>query len=415
MTGTEFDAFLSTACETLPAGPVGLAVSGGGDSMALMLMAAEWADRTGSTVHAVTVDHGLRPEAAGEAAFVGETAAALGLSHDVLRWTGWDGQGNLQDQARQARYHLLAQWAGKRGAIAVLLGHTIDDQAETLLMRLARGAGVDGLSAMAPQFTRHGVSFLRPLMQVQRRTLRGYLRDRGQEWIEDPSNEDTKFDRVKARQALEALAPLGLNSETLSRVAGNMAQARDALNWSAHRFVRSAVATVAGDLIIQRDAFLDLPDELARRVLVRALCWISGAGYVPRRAEVWHLLQAVREGKGATLHGCRMMPRKGGLHLFREYVAVKGLTCDPGHAWDGRWVLTGPESAGCHIAVLGEAGLALCLDWRDTGRPAAAVMADPAVWRRDRLIAAPLAGVANGWQAELGPERDDFANTLLSH
>ncbi len=412
MIPADFDAVLDAALGSLPEGPVGLAVSGGGDSMALLLMAADWSRRTGRPVLAATVDHGLRPEAAEEAAFVGETAAGLGIQHQVLRWTGWDGQGNLQDQARQARYRLLADWAGAHGLRAVLLAHTQDDQAETLLMRLARGAGVDGLSAMAPEFTRHGVTFLRPLLQARRDVLRDYLRGREQDWVEDPSNDDPKFDRVKARQALAGLSPLGIDPDRLSQVAENMAQAREALNWAAQRFARDHVQMLAGDLIVTRDAFLELPEELSRRVLVAALRWISGAGYAPRRAEVAHFLQAARDGKGATLQGCRMMVRKGGLHLFREYEAVKELSCDPVEAWDGRWALSGPATEGCHIAALGEAGLALCPDWRDGGRPAAAVMADPAIWCRDRLVAAPVAGLANGWQAKLGQGRDEFVNSL---
>ncbi|QIZ82501.1 tRNA lysidine(34) synthetase TilS [Thalassovita gelatinovora] len=383
--------------------------------MALMVLMADWAKATGRPVFAATVDHGLRPEAAEEARFVAAVAARLGLRHALLRWTGWDGRGNLQDQARQARYRLLADWARRQDLSAVLVAHTRDDQAETLLLRMARGAGVDGLAAMADRFVQQDAVFVRPLLQARRDDLRRFLRDRGQDWIEDPSNEDTKFDRVKARQILPMLADFGLNADRMAQVAENLTEARAALNWAAHRFVSDNVNRVAGDLIVTRDTFLDLPAELARRIVVQALAWLNGAGYPPRRAEVAHFLAAIRDGKGATVQGCRMMPRKGGLHLFREYDAIKGLTATPGAAWDGRWILTGPDSDGCRIAALGEEGLTQCSDWRASGRPAAAVMADPAVWRDGRLIAAPLAGLPNGWQAKLGPERDDFAIPLLSH
>ncbi|WP_323785632.1 tRNA lysidine(34) synthetase TilS [Thalassovita sp.] len=415
MTAPDFDTMLRDTLATLPDGPVGIAVSGGGDSMALMVLAADWAKATGRRVFAATVDHGLRPEAAEEARFVAGVAARLGLPHEVLCWTGWDGRGNLQSQARQARYGLLAGWAGRHGLRGVLLAHTSDDQAETLLLRMARGAGVDGLSAMAVRFAQRDTVFLRPLLRARRDDLRGFLRDRGQDWIEDPSNSDTRFDRVKARQSLPTLAEFGLNADRMAQVADNMAEARAALNWAAQRFVSDNVDRVAGDLIVKRDSFLDLPAELARRVVVAALAWLSGADYPPRRAEVGHFLSAIRDGKGATLQGCRMMPRKGGLHLFREYDAIRDMVAVPGAAWDGRWVLTGPDDAGCRVAALGEEGLAQCPDWRAGGRPAAAVMADPAVWRDNDLIAAPVSGLHNGWQATLGPGRDDFAIALYSH
>lgn len=131
--------------------------------MALLSLLHRLSAAAGTHLEAVTVDHGLRPEAAEEAVFVARYAGTLGLRHETLRWRGWDGQGNLQNAAREARYRLMADWAERRGLPCVALGHTADDQAETVLMRLARRAGVDGLSAMAPRSDRHGITWLRPL------------------------------------------------------------------------------------------------------------------------------------------------------------------------------------------------------------------------------------------------------------
>ncbi|WP_114967069.1 tRNA lysidine(34) synthetase TilS, partial [Alkalilacustris brevis] len=183
---------------------LGVAVSGGGDSVALLLLVADWAAARGVRLRAVTVDHGLREGAAQEAEAVARLCAELGIGHDILRWQGWDGQGNLQDAARRARQGLIAGWARDHGLAAVALGHTRDDQAETVLMRLARGAGVDGLSGMAPLRLAVGLAWLRPLLDVGRAELRALLRARGVPWAEDPSNEDARFQRVRARRALEA-------------------------------------------------------------------------------------------------------------------------------------------------------------------------------------------------------------------
>jgi len=181
----------------LPPGPLGVAISGGGDSTALLLLlhAARRA------VLAVTVDHGLRPESAAEAAAVGALCAARGIPHDTLVWAEGPESGNLQARARQARRRLIADWARGRGIGDVALGHTLDDQAETVLLRLARGSGVDGLAAMAAVAEGDGVRWHRPLLGIGRGALRDWLRGEGVAWIDDPSNEDPRFDRVRVRAA----------------------------------------------------------------------------------------------------------------------------------------------------------------------------------------------------------------------
>lgn len=133
----------------------------------------------------------------------------LGVSHDVLVWTGWNGAGNLQDQARRARYGLLTDWAVRRGVSAIALGHTADDQAETLLMRLGRAAGVTGLAGMAARRDQGGIEVLRPMLSITRVRLRAYLSKGGKSWVEDPSNHDERFDRIRARHALDGLVPWG--------------------------------------------------------------------------------------------------------------------------------------------------------------------------------------------------------------
>ena len=146
------------------AGTLGVAVSGGSDSVALLLLVRAWAAVSGREIAAVTVDHGLRAGSAGEAADVAALCARIDVAHDVLNWRGWDGRGNLQDHARRARRDLIADWAQERGIATVALGHTLDDQAETVVMRLARGSGVDGLAAMAVVSQAACVVWLRPLL-----------------------------------------------------------------------------------------------------------------------------------------------------------------------------------------------------------------------------------------------------------
>ncbi|PWE29422.1 tRNA lysidine(34) synthetase TilS [Maritimibacter sp. 55A14] len=405
------------AClDGLPPGRLGVAVSGGGDSVALLALMADWAVQAGVALEAVSVDHGLRPAAAEEAALAGRVAAQLGVPHTVLRWQGWDGSGNLQDAARRGRRGLIAGWARDRGIPAVALGHTQDDQAETLLMRLARGSGVDGLAAMAPRRRAQGIVWLRPLLDVPRAELRDELRARGLPWADDPSNEDTRFDRVKARRMLEALAPLGIERAGLAATARRMARARAALEAqtvAAAQYL--AQATGWGTVRLEREGLARQPEEIALRLLAHGLCWVARAPYRPRLVALERLFADALAGRGGTLHGCTVTVARGDIRIMREVAALAQITAPVGALWDGRWRVEGPEGTGLHVAALGERGLEGCANWRDTGIPRAALMATPAVWRGTALVAAPVAGERSDWTARLDPGPDSFHSAILSH
>ncbi|WP_074221721.1 tRNA lysidine(34) synthetase TilS [Rhodovulum sp. ES.010] len=392
--------------------PLGVAVSGGGDSVALLLAAAGRAADGGPPVHAVTVDHGLRAEAPGEARFVADLCAGLGVPHATLRWQGWDGRGNLQDAARRARQALIADWAHARGIGRVALGHTRDDQAETVLMRLARGAGLDGLSAMAPDRQAGGLTWLRPFLDLSRADLRAYLTARGQRWIDDPTNEDEGFDRVRIRQALAVLGPLGVTAEGLAATARRLASARAAL---AH-CTADAAARVAeedrGDVLLSEVGLDALPEEIARRLLNAALTWVASADYPPRAEALLEMRATLAHAPRATLHGCLIARGGGQLRISREPAAVVRAVAAPGALWDGRWCVDGSVEGGEEVRALGESGLAQCPDWRESGLPRASLLASPAVWRGDRLVAAPLAGRAEGWRAWPATA---FTDRIVSH
>lgn len=403
------------ALGSAPPDPLGVAVSGGSDSLGLLALLDDWRAAGGPALRAVTVDHKLRPEAAREAQRVARLCRDWGIDHTTLDWTGWDGTGNLPDQARRARYRLMAEWAAARGIACIAVAHTLDDQAETFLMRLGRAAGVDGLAAMAPRWRQGGVGFARPALGLRREELRGILRQRGVGWVEDPANADPAYDRVRARQALAALGPLGIEAPALATVARNLADVRDTLSVYVGRAARDVARLDAGDVVIDRKGLAAQPPEIARRLLQEALMWIGGAEYPPRREAMARLLDSVAAGRGLTLHGCRILVRADTLRLLREERAVTGHRVPAGAVWDGRWRLTGPDMAGATVAALGEAGLKCCPDRRKIARPAASLRVSPAVWREKTLVAAPLAGMENGWRTELvARESHDFA-ALLSH
>ena len=281
-------------------GPIGIAVSGGPDSLALLLLAA--AARPGR-IEAATVDHGLRPEGAAEGAMVAALCEKLGGPHQVLtvEWTEKPETG-LQERARAKRYALLAKWAQERGLTTLVTAHHLDDQAETALMRLMRGAGVRGLGAMrrlgrAPAGR---VPLARPLLGWRRSELEQICVDAGVAPAQDPSNSDQQFERVRIRSALAEAD--WLDPVAIATSARNLAEADAALDWATALVWRRAVKREGEQLLFQAKG---IPRELRRRVVARAVARLAseGVGAGLRGREVDRLLAELSAGRKATLRG----------------------------------------------------------------------------------------------------------------
>ncbi len=402
---------------------LGVAVSGGGDSMALMVLLVPAMRDRGGVLRAATVDHGLRAGSAAEAALVADVAVPMGIAHDTLHWTdgdprGWDATGNLQARARAARYAALRGWAAAHGLTHVCLGHTMDDQAETVLMRLARGSGVDGLSAMAAQRRdpRGAPVWLRPALTLRRTELRGVLRAHGIGWIDDPSNVDWRFDRVRARAALADPVLAGLDVPTLAATATRMSAARTVL-WHAAQAAARACATVDhGSIGFDRVAFAGLPDDTRWRLLAAAVRQVAGLPYRPRLAALIRAEASALSGAPATLAGCVVGAARGRIWVDREPVALSGLRTSAPGPWDGRWHVDGPSDTGLALGALGPAGLAQCPGWRRAGLRRRAILTAPGVWSGDRLVAAPtLPGcgpVAPDWSSRAVWDKLAFCDML---
>ena len=305
--------------------PGAVAVSGGGDSIALMHLLARWAKKTRMTAPLVlVVDHGLRPESAREARGVVQAAKALQLESKALRWTDAPGKG-IEAAAREARYRLMGAVLHKQKRATLYVGHTEDDQAETFLLRLARGSGLDGLSAMRtlapyphPDFPALAVA--RPLLGFGRAELRAWAKAKKLEWLEDPMNADPRFDRVKMRALAPALAEAGLSSGRIALAARHMAAAREALELVTAAVLERAVRPgPAGGLLLDPAALAAAPRELGLRALAALLQRLSGQTYRPRFTALERLHGQIAEGSvggGATLAGCRIGPAPARERLF---------------------------------------------------------------------------------------------------
>jgi tRNA(Ile)-lysidine synthase len=297
--------------------PGAVAVSGGGDSLALMHLLADWA-RAGKKPAplVLSVDHGLRKESAGDARKVARWAKALGLKCEILSVKSAKPGADIEAWAREQRYRLMGERLAARGIAALYVGHTEDDQAETFLLRLARGSGLDGLSAMRrlapfplPGF--ENLTVARPLLGHRRELLRGYLSARRQSWLEDPMNGEARFARSRIRSLLPALADAGLSTRRIADAALHLARAREALEMATAAVLLRVCRGEVDLLLLDAVALTAAPREIGLRALAALLKVKAGAAYRPRFEALERLYDRLAKGKlggGATLHGCRLAP-----------------------------------------------------------------------------------------------------------
>jgi len=387
---------------------VALAVSGGGDSMALMRLAAEWKRGTPGApeMTVLTVDHGLRAEARREADWVAQQAGDLGLTQQTLTWEAATPDASQAD-ARAARYGLMADFARIHGIAALVTAHTSDDVAETFLMRLARGSGVDGLAAMAGQTAWDGIFLLRPLLRISRAQLRVELDARHAAWLEDPSNAEDRFERVRMRRALETLNQLGITRARITESASRLRRARDVIEADASAFIDAqAGISPAGYVRVPDSALRSAPDEVAIHVLRRLLSAVGGRTRVPRLRKLEMLVEQIRAGLGSplTLAGCVVSPDHHGLLICREpgrlRAAPRPLRSGETAIWDRRFRIA---CAGLRriveVRALGEPNVAALPESVRTRHPSPALAALPAIYADNRLLGVPVPGFALDQQA----------------
>jgi tRNA(Ile)-lysidine synthase len=359
-----------------------LAVSGGADSMALALLADEWARARGGDVLAVTVDHGLRTESAAEAAAVGKILAARGIAHDIATWSAARPASGVEAAARAARYALLTDRCRRAGALHLLTAHHADDQAETVLLRLCRGSGPDGLAGMAPVRNLGDARLLRPLLRFPAARLRAVCRAAGIAWVEDPSNHAG----ANARSRLRAVAPLlereGLSVDALNRTGAQAAAQRRLLDrFTADLLARAVMLSPYGFAEVDLTELRAAEEALALRALARVLTTVGGGDHPPPGDGLRRLTARLRadEAAASTLGGCVIRPRDGAKAvIFREAALLPPpQPLRPGERllWDGRFSVTLATDAatGLRIAPRGPG------KGKIPGVPAAAAAALPAL------------------------------------
>lgn len=262
-----------------------LAVSGGPDSTALLLLAARWRDACEKSpkLVAVTVDHGLRKESKAEAAAVAVLARKLSIAHRTVRWTGRKPKTGVQQAARAARYRLLAAAARRAGAAHILTAHTLDDQAETVLIRMARGSGIAGLGGMSRLSAVPGyetLTLVRPLLGTGKARLIATLKAAKISFVDDPSNRDPRFARARLRGLMPALAVEGLTAARLALIARRLKRADNAVEAMVDAAEATSVKRSGGKLVVDPLCIHQTPNEIALRILGRAIAKVGTEGPV---------------------------------------------------------------------------------------------------------------------------------------
>lgn len=382
----------------------------------------------------LSVDHGLRPGAKQEVQHVAAWSKRLGLKHVTLTIAPIDQKSRVQEAARLARYQAMAAWCKNHKAGALVLGHHQDDQAETVLMRLLHGSGVNGLGGMNQvqhlQMPRGRVTLLRPFLAHRRADLRDFLQRADQPWIEDPSNENRQYERVRVRAVLPALEALGAGAEGFAAIAANMQKARAQLDAQACQWLdQHGVFSEYGFITVARAPFRDLSAAAQQRLLARLIGALGGHIYAPKRARLDGLatrISATPSG-AATLAGCLVRWRGQELMIGRELAALRAPSATDQtqfatptrgmRLWDGRFgvSLTPRQVArGIFIAPLGPDGLA---QYRQAGGPvpkqvpASYLHVLPAFFDSDGLLACPPLAPKAGFRA--ARDTDKIAFTAL--
>ncbi|MGE4218900.1 MAG: tRNA lysidine(34) synthetase TilS [Alphaproteobacteria bacterium] len=393
---------------------VAVACSGGADSMALTLLIAGWAAARNGLATALVVDHGLRAESATEAGEVVRWLSARGIAAVCLSRGAAPLRGNTHAAARDLRYRLMGEWCRKAGVLHLALGHHREDQAETLLARLVRGSGIDGLAAMAPVQHAAWGRLVRPLLFVPAARLRATLAAAGQVHVEDPSNRDPRFQRTRLRALIAEMGEQG--TARLAATARRLGRARADLDArTCELLARSSVLKPEGYAVVSDPAFFGPGSEIALRALSRLLISIGGRMHPPREASLERLAVALIAGGSvaATLAGCRVLRRRGAILVCREPAAVVDIKPAVGRVeWDGRFRIDVAHGANCEIRRLGRNG------WLQLAAAAPALRASsvpppvrpslPALWRDGRVRCVPHLGYVDMGDADLPQVADIY-------
>jgi tRNA(Ile)-lysidine synthase len=373
---------------------IAVAVSGGPDSLALILLAHRWARQRGGRACALTVDHGLRPESAEEARTVAGWLASRAIPHEILVWAGDKPASGIQEAAREARYRLLARWCQGHGVLHLLTAHHREDQVETHLIRRGARSGIDGLAGMSAVRELPGCRLVRPLLAVPRARLRALLAQEGQPFLRDPSNLNPAFERARLRLQGSVIPERREEIAAELRVCGAARIERERV--LDNLLARAVSLHPAGFATLETSALSGVEAELAERLLGRVAASVGAARYPARRVRLARLRAELmaRPDRARTLGGCRFVPWRGRLLVLREPEAASApMRLEPGAnlLWDRRFAvdLGATAPSGFTLRYLGRSAVPETAESGAGDLPRLIYSALPALWDEEGLAAVP--------------------------
>ncbi|MBL4740763.1 MAG: tRNA lysidine(34) synthetase TilS [Sneathiella sp.] len=403
------------ASDALPT-TIAIAVSGGSDSIALCLLAQKWCEKKSVKLVGLTVDHGLRAEAALEAQDVKLWLQKYGIEHHTLKWAGPYPDAGIQQAARHARYDLISEKCRALRVQYVLLGHQLEDQLETLLLRLSKGSGVQGLAAMDLVSERGAISLVRPLLTLARADLRLYLTENNQEWIDDPSNESPIYTRTKLGAVLKQIVTLpGSSMASVALGSKRLQRADRALEKITSDFLSSLVViSPFGYVSFPENFHKNMPEEIGIRFLERIFMYVRGGNGRPVLMSLEKLFTDICNSSivsAATLAGCQLKKTKNSWIVCREPgrkgLPVLGFESDPSILWDDRFLVVdhraeneSSEGNSFTVQKIGDDGWKILAnsEFLDNNLVLPNIVKKnlPAIWLGDKLAAAPLFSYYSG-------------------
>ena len=365
---------------------VAVAVSGGSDSIGLLLLLSDWCKIKYLDLKVITVNHQLRDSAQNECDFVKGVANDLGWEHQTLYWKNTTKFGNLSKKAREGRYRLMSEWGQSEGIDEIFLGHTLNDQAETVLMELRRKAGVEGLSAMPKLKMMYGIKWIRPLLEFRRSDIRNYLKVNNQEWIEDPSNEDLSRTRIQMRKILPELDDVGITVETLSSVASNLQKTREMLQKILREKAEEVISVSKVGEYVFRDNFWELPVEIREKMFARVIQFLSNSDYRPRQSSVANCLTRVKSVGSSTINEFVIQKDSNNcVRIFRDPKKISGLV-PAKQLWDSRWTVSNTPKTCTRLGNLDFKGVNQLSRPMDKEFSKGGILSAPALWSEEREL-----------------------------
>ena len=393
---------------------LGLAVSGGSDSLAMLYICNDWALKNKVKLHCVTVDHQLRSESSKEAELVAGHCDGLGINHEIVKWKHERNiSGNLSDLARSARYGLIDKW--RKELSFVLVGHTQNDQIETFFMNLKRGSGIEGMKGMPLSFKRpEGYYILRPLIHSSRESLQQVLQEKNITWVSDPSNLNEDFERISQRKTWEILKSKGFSESRIELSMAHMRRAHDAFKIMLPIQFRQIGKQELTDLLWDYKAFIALPEEFKLRFISSAVMWNGNLHHRPRFKAVLDVLKNMEEKKTTVLGGAIFYHHAGKIRMTTEFKSLKDSTvnCSLGSVWRNIWEVKRAIKNG-YIAPIGINGNNQLSKRQRSSMPYRSRIIQPGIFLKEKLLLAPTLDVENsGYLSFCGIKFKDF---LKSH